>query len=94
MTKFVDVSKHICLTRSLSLSVSLSLSLDYDYYYYYDWRAKEGKARLVERCPTSTETVRLIRDGEPRTSTSTFTPQLLSSEGEVRRSTPVCAFAG
>ena len=29
---------------------------------------------------TSTETIRLIRDGEPRAATSTFT-QLLSSEG-------------
>ena len=31
-------------------------------------------------CFASTETVRLIRDGEPRTATSTFT-QPLSSEG-------------
>ena len=30
-------------------------------------------------CCTSTETIRLIRDGEPRTATSTFT-QLLSSD--------------
>ena len=32
----------------------------------------------VQRCFTSTETVRTVRDGEPRTATSTFT-QLLSS---------------
>ena len=33
----------------------------------------------VQCCFTSTETIRTIRDGEPRTATSTFT-QLLSSE--------------
>ena len=33
----------------------------------------------VQSCFASTETIRLIRDGEPRTATSTFT-QLLSSE--------------
>ena len=33
----------------------------------------------VQSCFTSTETLRIIRDGEPRTATSTFT-QLLSSE--------------
>ena len=33
---------------------------------------------LVQCCFTSTETVRTVRDGEPRTSTSTFT-QLLST---------------
>ena len=33
----------------------------------------------VQCCFTSTETIRLIRDGEPRTATSTFT-QLLSSK--------------
>ena len=33
---------------------------------------------MVECCFTSTETVRLIRDGEPRTPTSTLT-QLLNS---------------
>ena len=33
---------------------------------------------LFSFCSTSTETVRIIRNGEPRTSTSTFT-QLLSS---------------
>ena len=35
----------------------------------------------VQCCFTSTETIRTIRDGEPRTATSTFT-QLLSSEGQ------------
>ena len=35
--------------------------------------------RQVQCCFTSTETIRTIRDGEPRTATSTFT-QLLSSE--------------
>ena len=34
----------------------------------------------VQRCFTATETIRTVRDGEPRTATSTFT-QLLSSEG-------------
>ena len=34
---------------------------------------------LVQCCFTSTETIRLIRDGDPRTATSTFT-QLLSSK--------------
>ena len=37
-----------------------------------------GLLRLLQCCFTSTETVRTIRDREPRTSTSTFT-QLLSS---------------
>ena len=37
-----------------------------------------AKVAFVQCCRTSTETVRTIRDGEPRTSTSTFT-QLLSS---------------
>ena len=32
----------------------------------------------VQCCFTSTETVRTIRDGEPRTSTSTFTQRLSS----------------
>ena len=40
------------------------------------------QAVLVECCFTSTETVGLFRDGEPRTATSTLT-QLLSSEGGV-----------
>ena len=35
--------------------------------------------QLLHCCFTSTETTRIIRDGEPRTATSTFT-QLLSSE--------------
>ena len=38
----------------------------------------------VQCCFTSTETIRTIRDGEPRTATSTFT-QLLSSESERAR---------
>ena len=38
----------------------------------------------VQRCLTSTETVRTIRDGEPRTATSTFT-QLLTSGLRVGR---------
>ena len=37
------------------------------------------RASLVQGCFTSTETIRLTRDGEPRRSTSTFT-QLLSSD--------------
>ena len=37
------------------------------------------KHSSVQRCVTSTETVGTIRDGEPRTATSTFT-QLHSSE--------------
>ena len=43
-------------------------------------RHRLGKRRQcsVQCCFTSTETTRLIRDGEPRTATSTFT-QLLSS---------------
>ena len=36
------------------------------------------KVTMTRCCFTSTETARLIRDGEPRTATSTFT-QLLSS---------------
>ena len=43
---------------------------------------------MVQCCFTSTETVRLIRDGEPRTDTSTFT-QILSSGGVLLRF-PVC----
>ena len=38
----------------------------------------------VQCCFTSTETVRTIRDGEPRTSTSTFT-QLLNSDTTASR---------
>ena len=34
---------------------------------------------FFKRCFTSTETIRTVRDGEPKTATSTFT-QLLSSE--------------
>ena len=37
------------------------------------------KTCSVPCCFTSTETIRLIKDGEPRTATSTFT-QLLSSD--------------
>ena len=49
------------------------------------------QASSVHCCFTSTETIRTIRDGEPRTATSTFT-QLLSSDvpskgGEVPKST-------
>ena len=36
---------------------------------------------VVEVCFTSTETVWLIRDGEPRTVTSTFTQRLSSVHG-------------
>ena len=36
---------------------------------------------VVEVCFTSTETVWLIRDGEPRTVTSTFTQLLNSGDG-------------
>ena len=32
----------------------------------------------VQRCFTSTETIRTVRDGEPSTSTSTFTQLLIS----------------
>ena len=35
---------------------------------------------MAQRCFTSTETVRLIRDGEPSTATTTF-PKLLSFKG-------------
>ena len=38
-----------------------------------------GEGRQVQRCFTPAETIRTVRDGEPRASTSTFT-QLLSSE--------------
>ena len=38
-----------------------------------------GRTVQVQCCFTSPETIRTIRDGEPRTATSTFT-QLLSSE--------------
>ena len=39
---------------------------------------------MVQCCFTSTETIRLIRDGEPRTDTSTFT-QLLNSRRSCRQ---------
>ena len=40
----------------------------------------QDNSRLEVQCRfTSTETIRTVRDGEPRTATSTFT-QLLSSE--------------
>ena len=41
----------------------------------------DGEKLCFKCCFTSTETIRLIRDGEPRTTTSTFT-QLLSSLSE------------
>ena len=55
--------------------------------------ASEHSARhhcSVQRCFTSTETVRTIRDGEPRMATSTFT-QLLSSDstGECQARKPL-----
>ena len=40
--------------------------------------ARDPEKRLIQCCFTSTETIRLTRDGEARTATSTFT-QLLSS---------------
>ena len=40
---------------------------------------EEEEEVQVQCCLTSTETIRTIRDGDPRTATSTFT-QLLSSE--------------
>ena len=41
--------------------------------------SRGGCAVLIQCCFTSTETMRLVRDGEPRAATSTIT-QLLSSE--------------
>ena len=41
----------------------------------------DQRLSMVQCCFTSTETARLIRDGEPRTATSTFT-QLLKSAKE------------
>ena len=38
----------------------------------------------VQCCFTSTETIRTIRDGEPRTATSTFTQLLLSDPEKVK----------
>ena len=43
-------------------------------------RDEADRQSSVQSCSTSTETVRTVRDGEPRTATSTFTTQLLSSE--------------
>ena len=43
------------------------------------WRIVVFLCKTVQCCFTSTETLRTIRDGEPRTATSTFT-QLLSSD--------------
>ena len=37
----------------------------------------------VQCCFTSTETIRVIRDGELRTATSTFTPLLTSEAGRI-----------
>ena len=50
--------------------------------YYIIITAVMERNSSVQCCFTSTETTRLIRDGEPRTSTSTFT-QLSSSEYRV-----------
>ena len=51
------------------VSVLLYVRPEHSYYVF---------TSLVQCCFTSTETIRLIRDGESRTATSTFT-QLLSS---------------
>ena len=45
-----------------------------------------------QRCFTSTETVRIIRDGEPRTATSTFTQPLSSEEHYIYRELAVDPF--
>ena len=54
---------------------------------YWNGRCNKHHGRLLllllQCCFTSTETVRTIRDGEPRTSTSTFT-QLLNSLVDVQ----------
>ena len=47
---------------------------------------------LFQCCFTSTETIRLIRDGEPRTATSIST-QLLSSVFSLRGRVPLNPFA-
>ena len=46
-----------------------------------EWNINFTGLAVVQCCFTSTETVRLVRDGEPRTATSTFT-QILSSAME------------
>ena len=43
-----------------------------------DTESESGNVVSFQCCLTSTETIRLIRDGEPRTDTSTFT-RLLNS---------------
>ena len=80
-----------CLFVTLSVSVSLSLSLCFKGMFTLSIqqsrtchsrstkpRAKNTLLQIGKCCFTSTETIRTIRDVEPRTATSTFT-QLLSS---------------
>ena len=45
----------------------------------------QKKRDSVQCCFPSTETIRTIRDGEPRTATSTFTQLLSSRERERER---------
>ena len=45
---------------------------------HFDFHTAPELSHLLQCCSTSTEAIRLIRDGEPRTASSTFT-QLLSS---------------
>ena len=46
----------------------------------HDWPRRRVR---VQCCFTSTETIRTIREGEPRTATSTFTQFMSSSDIEV-----------
>ena len=49
---------------------------------FYFYKGQRRARRVVQCCFTFTETIRTIRDGEPRTSTSTLT-HLLSSESSL-----------
>ena len=71
------------LSLFLSFSVALRPQRPYGLLVMSDEEPRALKRCLLQCCFTSTETVRTIMDGEPRTTTSTFT-QLLSSEGSVQ----------
>ena len=65
---------HICSNLKSATSTELSLKMQsVSHVQYTTW-----KSCSLQCCFTSTETIRTIRDGEPRTDTSTFTQLYVS----------------